>query len=98
MRPIAIGNFSSGTHNYLAGRAAGKLVKEAIPEGGDVMIFVGMMEQLNAQQRSAGVIDELLDKPIPEDIARYLPATEVTEEGAASGGENKSTETADDDR
>ena len=87
-----------GTHNYLAGRAAGKLVKEAIPEGGDVMIFVGMMEQLNAQQRSAGVIDELLDKPIPEDIARYLPATEVTEEGAASGGENKSTETADDDR
>lgn len=62
-----------GTHNYLAGRAVGKLVKEAVPEGGDVMIFVGLMEQLNAQERSAGVIDELMDKPIPAEIAKYLP-------------------------
>lgn len=54
-----------GTSNYLAGRAAGKLVKEAIPEGGEVMIFVGKMEVLNAQERSKGVIDELADKPIP---------------------------------
>ncbi|MEX0791814.1 MAG: substrate-binding domain-containing protein [Pirellulaceae bacterium] len=58
--------FYIGTGNYLAGRAAGKLVKEAIPDGGDVMIFVGKMEVLNAQERSQGVIDELLDKPIPE--------------------------------
>ncbi len=63
-----------GTGNYLAGRAVGKLVKEAIPDGGDVMIFVGMMEQLNAQERSAGVIDELLDKPIPAEYAAYAAA------------------------
>lgn len=69
-----------GTHNYLAGRAVGKLVKEAVPEGGDVMIFVGLMEQLNAQERSAGVIDELLDKPIPPEIAQYLPKDQPTEE------------------
>jgi ribose transport system substrate-binding protein len=61
--------FYLGTSNYLAGRAAGKLVKEACPEGGKVMIFVGKMEVLNAQERSQGVIDELLDAPIPEEFA-----------------------------
>jgi ribose transport system substrate-binding protein len=50
-------------NNYAAGRAAGKLVKEALPNGGKVMIFVGRMEQLNAQQRRQGVVDELLDRP-----------------------------------
>jgi ribose transport system substrate-binding protein len=52
-----------GMNNYAAGRAAGKLVKEAIPNGGKVMLFVGRLEQLNAQQRRQGIIDELLDKP-----------------------------------
>ncbi len=53
-----------GMDNYKAGRAAGKLVKEALPEGGGVMIFVGRLEQLNARQRRQGVIDELLDRPM----------------------------------
>lgn len=53
-----------GMNNYAAGREAGKLVKEAVPEGGKVMIFVGRLEQLNALQRRQGVIDELLDKPV----------------------------------
>ncbi len=52
-----------GMDNYNAGRAAGKLVKEALPEGGKIMIFVGRLEQLNAQQRRQGVIDEVLDRP-----------------------------------
>lgn len=52
-----------GMDNYKAGRAAGQLVKEAIPQGGNVMIFVGRLEQLNAQQRRQGIIDELLDRP-----------------------------------
>jgi len=52
-----------GTNNYLAGRALGKLVKAAIPEGGEVFILVGRLEQLNARQRRQGVIDELLGKP-----------------------------------
>ncbi len=51
-----------GMDNYKAGRAAGKLVKEALPEGGALMIFVGRLEQLNAQQRRQGIIDELLDR------------------------------------
>ncbi|MGV3773711.1 MAG: sugar-binding protein [Verrucomicrobiales bacterium] len=53
-----------GMDNYKAGRAAGKLVKEALPDGGQIMIFVGRLEQLNSQQRRQGVIDELLDKPV----------------------------------
>ena len=52
-----------GMDNYKAGRAAGKLVKEVLPDGGKLMIFVGRLEQLNAQQRRQGVIDELLDRP-----------------------------------
>ena len=52
-----------GMDNYKAGRAAGKLVKVALPQGGKVMIFVGRLEQLNSQQRRQGVIDELLDRP-----------------------------------
>ena len=55
-----------GTNNYKAGRALGKLVKDALPDGGEVIIFVGRLEQLNARQRRQGVIDELLDKPIQE--------------------------------
>ena len=54
-----------GMDNYNAGRAAGRLVKEAIPNGGKVMLFVGRLEQLNAQQRRQGVIDELLSRPVP---------------------------------
>jgi len=53
-----------GMDNYKAGRAAGKLIKEALPEGGKLMIFVGRLEQLNAQQRRQGIIDELLDRPV----------------------------------
>ena len=52
-----------GMDNYKAGRAAGELVKQALPGGGKIMIFVGRLEQLNAQQRRQGVIDELLDRP-----------------------------------
>lgn len=53
-----------GMDNYKAGRQAGKLIKEALPDGGSVMIFVGRLEQLNAQQRRQGAIDELLDRPV----------------------------------
>ena len=52
-----------GMDNYAAGRLAGQLVKEALPDGGSVMIFVGRLEQVNARLRRQGVIDELLDRP-----------------------------------
>jgi ribose transport system substrate-binding protein len=67
--PNSARRFYLGTSNYMAGRAAGKLIKEAVPEGGPVMLFVGKMEVLNAQERSQGIIDELGDKPVPEIFA-----------------------------
>jgi len=67
--PLTDRDFYLGTSNYMAGRAAGELIKEAIPDGGEVMIFVGKMEVINAQERSQGVIDVLLGKPVPEEFA-----------------------------
>jgi ribose transport system substrate-binding protein len=52
-----------GMDNYDAGRMCGQLVKEALPDGGKIMIFVGRLEQDNARGRRQGVIDELLDRP-----------------------------------
>jgi ribose transport system substrate-binding protein len=64
-----------GMDNYKAGRAAGELVKQALPEGGKVMIFVGRLEQLNAKQRRQGVIDALLERPLQAlDKLQYDPA------------------------
>ncbi len=51
-----------GMDNYTGGRMCGQLVKEAMPDGGSVMIFVGRLGQLNARLRRQGVIDELLDR------------------------------------
>lgn len=51
-----------GMDNYSAGRMCGRLAKEALPDGGEIMIFVGRLGQLNADLRRQGVIDELLDR------------------------------------
>jgi len=56
-----------GMDNYLAGRMCGELVEEALPEGGEVMILVGRMEQDNARRRRQGVIDQLMGRPVNAD-------------------------------
>ena len=48
-----------GTHNYRAGRAAGDLVKEILPQGGKIAIFVGDMASQNAQERRQAFEAEL---------------------------------------
>lgn len=60
-----------GVDNYDGGRLCGQLVKEALPEGGTVMILIGRMEQDNAKRRRQGVIDELLDRS--HDPTRFDP-------------------------
>jgi ribose transport system substrate-binding protein len=62
-----------GTDNYEGGKAVGRLVKEALPEGGKIAIFVGDLAPLNARERRQGVIDELAGKKIDkiEDGATY---------------------------
>lgn len=66
-----------GMDNYTAGRLCGQLVKEALPQGGEIMILIGRMEQDNSRKRRQGVIDELLGRS--EDPARYDPPGEVIE-------------------
>jgi ribose transport system substrate-binding protein len=48
-----------GTDNEAAGRQAGKLVKEALPDGGRIMVFVGTMDAQNAKERYSGLKKEL---------------------------------------
>src|SRR5215212_7836298 len=48
-----------GTDNVEAGRQAGQLVKEALPNGGKIMIFVGVLDAANAQQRYQGLKEAL---------------------------------------
>ena len=68
-----------GMNNYAAGRMCGELVKQAMPDGGEVMIFIGRLEQDNAKFRRQGVIDELLDRDW--DQSRYdEPGKQLTGE------------------
>lgn len=55
--------FYLGTNNVEAGRQLGRLVKERMPEGGKIMIFVGKIDQLNAVQRRDGLLEELNSPP-----------------------------------
>src|SRR6266568_7022520 len=48
-----------GTDNVAAGRQAGGLIKEALPEGGKIMLFVGSLDAANAQQRYQGIKEVL---------------------------------------
>jgi ribose transport system substrate-binding protein len=48
-----------GTDNRAAGRQAGELIKEAIPNGGKIMVFVGKIDAQNARERLDGIKDAL---------------------------------------
>jgi ribose transport system substrate-binding protein len=44
-----------GTDNVAAGRQAGELIKEALPAGGKIALFVGKLDARNAQDRLQGI-------------------------------------------
>jgi ribose transport system substrate-binding protein len=48
-----------GTDNFAAGVEAGKLIKEALPNGGKIMVFVGFAGAQNAKDRFGGIKKEL---------------------------------------
>ena len=48
-----------GTDNVAAGRQAGDLIKEALPQGGKVAIFVGKLDARNAQERLQGIKESI---------------------------------------
>jgi ribose transport system substrate-binding protein len=63
-----------GVDNRLAGKAAGRLVKQALPDGGSVALFIGNSTSANAIGRIGGVLDELAGT----DNAQGEPATHPT--------------------
>jgi len=67
-----------GTDNYKAGRMCGELVREAMPKGGTVMLFIGRLEQDNSKARRQGCIDGMLGRS--EDPKRFDPPSDVIEE------------------
>lgn len=53
-----------GTNNIAAGRQAGELIKEALPNGGKIMLFVGKSDSRNAAERAQGIKEALKDSKI----------------------------------
>ncbi len=51
--------FYVGTDNVAAGRQAGDLIKKAIPQGGQIMLFVGKRDAQNAKERIQGLEESL---------------------------------------
>ncbi len=48
-----------GTDNRAAGRQAGQMIREALPGGGKVMVFVGTLDAQNARERYEGIQETL---------------------------------------
>ena len=53
-----------GTDNVAAGRQAGMLIREALPEGGSIMLFVGKLDARNAQERVQGIKEAIAGSAI----------------------------------
>lgn len=51
-----------GMDNYEAGLICGHLMRDALPEGGKVMVFIGRLDQDNAKRRRQGCIDAFLGR------------------------------------
>ena len=68
-----------GMDNYKAGLMCGQLVREAIPDGGKVMIFIGRMEQDNSRRRRQGTIDAILGRE-PDSSRNDPPGDVLTSE------------------
>jgi ribose transport system substrate-binding protein len=48
-----------GTDNVAAGRQAADLIKQALPNGGKIMLFVGTLDASNARERYSGIKEVL---------------------------------------
>ncbi|MFZ0034826.1 MAG: sugar-binding protein, partial [Sedimentisphaerales bacterium] len=53
-----------GTDNVAAGRQAGELIKEVLPEGGKIMLFVGKADTQNAKERIQGIKEAIAGSKI----------------------------------
>lgn len=73
-----------GMNNYDAGYMCGELVLKALPDGGEIMLFIGRLDQDNAQFRRQGCIDAILGRE--KDPSRRDPPSATPE---SEGGKYK---------
>lgn len=60
--PMSLRHMYIGTDNYSGGQLAARVLKEAMPDGGDVAIFIGDVDRNNARDRRLGFLDELMGR------------------------------------
>jgi ribose transport system substrate-binding protein len=53
-----------GTDNIAAGRQAGDMIKEVLPNGGKIMLFVGKQDAQNAKERIQGIKEAVANTKI----------------------------------
>ncbi len=86
-----------GVNNYGAGQAVGRLVEDALPDGGTVAVFIGSRSSANAQDRVRGVIDEIAGaENAPQEpgskLGKYTLHAVTTDDSKADVAENKAAE------
>lgn len=74
-----------GMDNYAAGRACGEILRNALPDGGQVLITIGRLEQDNSRYRRQGVIDVLMGRDRTLDFYRDQPNSFDPVEGEIKG-------------
>ncbi len=74
-----------GMDNYAAGRACGEILRNAMPDGGQVLITIGRLEQDNSRYRRQGVIDVLMGRDRTIDFYRDQPNSFDPVEGEITG-------------
>jgi ribose transport system substrate-binding protein len=67
-----------GVDNKEAGRAVGRLVKKALPNGGTIALFIGSTTSANGQARPAGVLEELATPDANGSPAKHPSRPELT--------------------
>jgi ribose transport system substrate-binding protein len=74
-----------GMDNYAAGRACGEILKKAIPDGGEILLCIGRLEQDNSKYRRQGVIDVLLNRDRTIEFYQSQPNAFDPNEGEIKG-------------
>ena len=67
-----------GMDNYDAGYICGEVVRDALPEGGNIILFIGRMDQDNSRYRRQGTIDGILGRK-PNSSNNDPQAKKITE-------------------
>ncbi len=60
-----------GTNNFVAGKMCAKVVEEALPDGGNIVVFIGDVERDNAKERLRGFHSQLVGADSKSEEADY---------------------------